>query len=244
MKQHASGQGGAIGLQLLNIPSKDRKQNWNQNIFGKLQSRVYEIRNRIGCLPSASVANTHNCTNVYITTVFNHAANKHGPRLPKWSKTAQMYGARLPKWWAKNQKKGYEENCKLRQQMHHHYFISSSTQILLCSTHCFELLVSTIIAICHCCIHSFVKSSEGAKKWRETYQQTNCPFISCKGMKKIGHLVCRDHAAALGVSIYNIACNISVILSVFQILNRKRLSGQVDKLKKKPKSSYRKKFVS
>ena len=26
-------------------------------------------------------------------------------------------------------------------------------------------------------------------------------------MKKLGHLVCQDQAAALGVSIYNIACN-------------------------------------
>ena len=30
--------------------------------------------------------------------------------------------------------------------------------------------------------------------------KTNCPFISCKGMKKIGHLVCQDDASALGVS--------------------------------------------
>ena len=106
--------------------------------------------------------------------------------------------------------------------MYHHYFISSSTQIFLCSKHCFELLISTIIAICHCCIHSFVKSSEGARRWRERYRQTNCPFISCKGRKKIGHLVCWDHAAALGVvSIYIIACNKCDNICVLNIKSEK-----------------------
>ena len=124
----------------------------------------------------------------------------------------------------KNPKGGCEENCELHQQMHHHYFISSSTQIFLCSKHCFELLVSTILAICHCCIHSFVKSSEGARRWRERYRQTNYPFISCKGRKKIGHLVCWDHAAALGVvSIYIIACNKCDNICVLDIKSEKNI---------------------
>ena len=127
----------------------------------------------------------------YISIVFNPATYKH---------IKQLYGSRLPKCGQRIQRMGVRKT-NLHQQMHHHYFISSSIQIVLCSKHCFELLVSTIIAICHCCIHPFVKSSEGARRW------TNCPFISCKGMKKIGHLVCWDHAAALGISIYNIVCN-------------------------------------
>ena len=74
------------------------------------------------------------------------------------------------------------------QHLHNYYFISK---------HFFELLLSTIIVICHCYI-----CIPNCKEFRRDggRGKTNCPFISCKGMKKIGHLICQDDAAALDVS--------------------------------------------
>ena len=61
--------------------------------FGNLQRRVCEIRNRIGCPPSASVANTHNCTNVCTLLLCLI--------LQQTSTSKQQYDSRLHKWQSK-----------------------------------------------------------------------------------------------------------------------------------------------
>ena len=162
------------------VGSKERDQNTSSACKSILQSQS------IACMSSTTSPNTHNITTQTCTLLLCLILQQTSSCMVEGCLNGgerRMHGCK--------ESVSYIRNCIIT--------ISFLLQ---------QLSVRTVIVICHCCIYiPICKEFRRSKEAEGEVWQTNCPFISCKEMKKLGHLVCQDQAAALGVSIYNTACN-------------------------------------